>query len=72
MVHRQSGENDSELDRVEVKGSRITFQGKPAIIAAEITKDGQTLTLRDASGMPVWRGWRKEVSLGNKSWEARV
>ena len=46
-------------DRVEVKGSRITFQGKPAIIAAEITKDGQTLTLRDASGMPVWRGWRK-------------
>ena len=48
----------SANDRVEVKGSRITFEGKPAIIAAEVTKDGQTLTLRDASGAPVWRGWR--------------
>ena len=46
-------------DRLAVKGSRIMFQGKPAIIAAEITKDGQTLTLRDASGMPVWRAWRR-------------
>lgn len=46
-------------DSIEVKGSRITFQGKPAIIAAEITKDKQTLTLRDASGTPVWRGWKK-------------
>ena len=47
-------------DRVEVRGSRITFEGKPAIIAAEVTKDGQTLTLRDASGVPVWRGWRRK------------
>jgi hypothetical protein len=46
-------------DRVEIKGSRITFEGKPAIIAAEVTKDGETLTLRDASGVPVWSGWRR-------------
>ena len=50
----------SPNDRVEVRGSRITFEGKPAIIAAEVTKDGQTLTLRDASGAPVWRGWRRK------------
>jgi len=50
----------SANDRVEVKGSRITFEGKPAIIAAEVTKDGQTLTLRDATGVPVWRGWRRK------------
>ena len=50
----------SANDRVEVKGSRITFEGKPVIIAAEVTKDGQTLTLRDATGVPVWRGWRRK------------
>jgi len=50
----------SANDMVEVKGSRITFEGKPTIIAAEVTKDGQTLTLRDATGMPVWRGWRRK------------
>ena len=46
-------------DKVEIKGSRITFEGKPAIVAAEVTKDGQTLPLRDASGVPVWSGWRR-------------
>jgi len=46
-------------DSIEVKGSRITFEGKPAIIAAEIRKGDQTLTLRDASGFPVWSGWRR-------------
>jgi hypothetical protein len=46
-------------DTVEVKGSRITFEGKPAIIAAEVTKGGESLTLRDASGFPIWSGWRR-------------
>ena len=46
-------------DTVEVKGSRITFEGKPAIVAAEVTKRGESLTLRDASGFPVWSGWRR-------------
>jgi hypothetical protein len=45
-------------DKVEVRGSRITFDGKPAIIAADVTKDGKTLHLRDANGVPVWAGWR--------------
>jgi hypothetical protein len=46
-------------DRVEIKGSRIAFGGKPAIIAAEIRKGNATLTLRDGSGVPVWSGWRR-------------
>jgi hypothetical protein len=45
-------------DKVQVRGSRITFQGKPAIIAAEVTKGGQTLYLRDANGVPAWAGPR--------------
>jgi hypothetical protein len=46
-------------DRITVKGSRIMFEGKPAIIAAEVKKDDEVLTLRDASGFPAWSGWRR-------------
>lgn len=46
-------------DRVEVKGSRVTFAGKPAIIAQEVKKGGEVLKLRDQSGIPVWSGWRR-------------
>jgi hypothetical protein len=46
-------------DTVEVKGSRITVQGKPAIIAAEVRRGEDTLILRDAAGVPVWSGWRR-------------
>lgn len=46
-------------DKVEIKGSRITFQGKPAIIAAEIKKGNEILKLRDENGFPAWSGWRR-------------
>ncbi|WP_136515496.1 DNA-binding protein [Geomonas edaphica] len=46
-------------DRVEVKGARINFDGKPAIIAAEVKKGDAVLQLRDAAGVPVWAGWRR-------------
>lgn len=46
-------------DKVEVKGSRITFDGKPAIIAAEVKKGDEVLKLRDDAGFPVWIGWRR-------------
>jgi hypothetical protein len=45
-------------DKVKVKGSRITFEGKPAIIAAEVKKGDQVLKLRDENGFPTWSGWR--------------
>ncbi len=47
-------------DTVEVKGSRVTVGGKPAIIAAEVKKGGETLKLRDENGVPVWAGWRRQ------------
>jgi len=46
-------------DKVEVKGSKITFSGKPAIIAAEVKKGDEVLKLRDDAGFPVWSGWRR-------------
>jgi hypothetical protein len=46
-------------DRVEVTGSRITFGGKPAIIASEVRKGDEVLTLRDKAGLPVWSAWRR-------------
>jgi hypothetical protein len=45
-------------DTVEVKGSRLTIQGQPTIIAAEVKKGGQTLKLRDDKGTPLWLGPR--------------
>jgi hypothetical protein len=46
-------------DRVEVRGAKTTFAGKPAIIAAEVKKGDETLKLRDESGFPVWAAWRR-------------
>jgi len=45
-------------DKVEVTGSRITYQGQPAIVAQEVKKGGQVLKLRDANGVPAWAGPR--------------
>jgi hypothetical protein len=47
-------------DQVQVRGSRITFQGKPAIVAVEVTKGQDTLKLRDENGFPLWSGWRRQ------------
>lgn len=46
-------------DTIAVKGSRIVFNGKPAIIAAEVAKGNTVLKLRDDSGYPAWAGWRR-------------
>lgn len=46
-------------DKIEIRGSRIIFEGKPAIIAAEVRKGENFLKLRDEGGFPVWSGWRR-------------
>jgi hypothetical protein len=46
-------------DHVELRGSRVTIDGKPIVIAAEIRKGDADLVLRDAKGVPVWAGWRR-------------
>jgi hypothetical protein len=43
-------------DALEITGSRVLFQGEPVIIAAQIKKGGQTVQLREDSGVPVWSG----------------
>jgi hypothetical protein len=43
-------------DRIEVKGSRATFAGQPTLLAQEVRRGEQVLTLRDANGVPLWRG----------------
>jgi hypothetical protein len=48
-----------EGDKIEVKGSRVTIAGKPAIIAAEVKKGDSILVLRDSAGVPAWAGWRR-------------
>lgn len=47
-------------DNIVVTGSRITYQGKPAIIAAEVKKADELLKLREEYGIPYWAGCRKK------------
>jgi hypothetical protein len=44
-------------DTIEVKGSKITYEGKSALVAAVIFKEERVLRLRDADGSPVWSPW---------------
>ena len=46
-------------DKIEIKGSRIMFEGNPAIIAAEVIKGDELLKLRNVNGVPLWSGWRR-------------
>ncbi len=46
-------------DQIEFRGSRVTIDGKPAVIATEIKKGEHSLVLRDANGIPAWAGWRR-------------
>jgi hypothetical protein len=41
-------------DTITVTGSRLTMDGRSAIIAADITKGNELLKLRDDNGIPVW------------------
>jgi len=43
-------------DRVEVKGSRVTMDGKAVILAEQVHKGDKVLTLREPDGTPKWRG----------------
>ena len=42
-------------DTITVTGSRVTIDGKPAIIAAQVKKGNEILKLRDENGVPAWR-----------------
>lgn len=42
-------------DTITVTGSRVTVDGKPVIIAAQVKKGNEILNLHDENGIPVWR-----------------
>jgi hypothetical protein len=44
----------AEGETLTVVGSRMTMGGRAIMIAREIRKGDQVLTLRDASGFPLW------------------
>jgi hypothetical protein len=48
-------------DKIEVTGSRIDFEGKPAIVGAMVKKGDDRLELRDQHGFPRWAGWRRRA-----------
>jgi hypothetical protein len=54
-----------EGEKVTITGSRITFNDKPAIIAANVKKGELVLQLRNQNGIPNWRGWRKGNAMNN-------
>lgn len=43
-------------DTLEVTGSRVTFDGAPALIARAVVNDRDELVLRDQAGFPAWSG----------------
>ncbi len=47
------------LDRIEVTGSKITWEGAPVILAAEVKRGKDILKLRDSNGVPVWSAPRQ-------------
>jgi hypothetical protein len=44
------------LDRIQVTGSKIMWEGSSVILAAEVKKGDKMLKLRDPNGVPVWSG----------------
>ena len=43
-------------DHVEVKGSRVSLAGKPALVAGVVKMGDRATRLRDDLGRPLWRG----------------
>ena len=43
-------------DSMTVTGAKMTTGQGEVIVAAEVKADGKSVTLRDAQGVPVWRG----------------
>jgi hypothetical protein len=41
-------------DTITVTGSRVTLDGRPGIVAADVTRGNELLKLRDDNGIPVW------------------
>ena len=47
-------------NEIEVTGSKVKADGKDALIAREIKKEGKVIRLRNAQGVPEWAGNRSQ------------
>lgn len=57
---KEKGFTFAKGDQVQVTGSKAEYGGSATIIAREVKKNGKTLVLRNAHGIPEWsRGWRR-------------
>lgn len=70
FIERQDVQIEAK-DNVKVTGSRVTYEDKPAIIAAEIEKGDEVLELRDKQGIPRWSiGRGRRMGRGSGGWGA--
>ena len=46
-------------DKLEITGSKVTFDEEQVIIASEVKRGDEVLELRDENGIPAWSGWRR-------------
>ncbi len=42
-------------DLIEVTGSPVIYEGKAALLASEVKKGSESMRLREADGVPLWR-----------------
>ncbi len=49
-------------ERIQVTGSQTTISGQQALIARQVMKDGNTITLRTNSGIPLWSGSQQPMT----------
>lgn len=52
--------NIKEGDKVIVKGSKVVYNEKPAIIASHIQTGNTKIELRNSQGFPLWSRWNIE------------
>lgn len=55
-------------EELEVRGSRVTVQGLPAIIASRIAIGDRSLVLRNEAGVPLWAGTGGRGGMGRGPW----
>ena len=56
-----SGFTFASGDHIEVVGSRVKFGDADVLLAREVQKDGKSLVLRDANGIPKWSRSRRGI-----------
>jgi hypothetical protein len=57
----ESGFEPTKGREVQVTGSIHEGDGRLVIIARSIEADGVTIALRDESGRPEWRAWKRRT-----------